>query len=114
MKLWLDDIRDPPDATWMCVRTPEEAIAELENGLVTDLSLDHDLGLHELGGRERSGYDVLVWIETQVADDHEFAVPELRIHSANPVGRARMEQAIESIRRLRGVSPSSLREGLSE
>jgi hypothetical protein len=71
---------------------------------VTELSLDHDLGLQQPDAKERSGYDVLVWIEAHVARDPAFAVPDIRIHSANPVGRARMEQALASIRRLRGAS----------
>ncbi|MDE1348062.1 cyclic-phosphate processing receiver domain-containing protein [Vibrio aestuarianus] len=42
---------------------PEEAIALLKQGTVTEISLDHDLGDDEHG----TGYDVVLWIEEAVA-----------------------------------------------
>jgi hypothetical protein len=48
MKLYLDDERPTP-AGWIGVKWPDEAIAYLETGSVTDLSLDHDLGDDERG-----------------------------------------------------------------
>ncbi|KXP08710.1 cyclic-phosphate processing receiver domain-containing protein [Tsukamurella pseudospumae] len=45
MKLFVDDIRDPPDATWIVTRTSAEALAVLQSGAQDDeLSLDHDVG----------------------------------------------------------------------
>jgi len=108
MKIWLDDVRDPPDEDWIHVYTPEEATSALEGGRVVELSLDHDLGLAEPDGRERTGYDVLVFIERELAlGTITFPIPTIRIHSANSVGRRRMEQAIASIQRLhQGRNPS--------
>jgi hypothetical protein len=64
------------------------------------LSLDHDLGLDSLEA-ERTGYTVLTWLEAEIAHERwPFPLPQITIHSANPVGRARMERAIESIHRL--------------
>jgi hypothetical protein len=101
VRVWLDDLREAPPG-WVRVRTPEEAIALLETGEVTEMSLDHDLGLLD-GERERTGYDVLLWLEREVAEGRWVSpLPEIRVHSANPVGRARMERAIASIRRLLG------------
>ena len=58
------------------------------------------------GERERTGYDVLLWLEREVAEGRWlFPLPEIGVHSANPVGRARMEQAIASIRRMRPDGP---------
>ena len=58
--------------------------------------MDHDLG------REETGYDVLKWLEEGVATKKIDYIPDvILIHSANPVGRARMEQAIRSILRRR-------------
>jgi NAD+-processing family protein with receiver domain len=69
---------------------------------VEEISLDHDLGLARPES-ERTGYDVLSWLEKELATGAwRFDVPEIRVHSANPVGWRRMEQAIESIRRLSG------------
>jgi hypothetical protein len=59
MKVFLDDERATPEG-WTRVKTPEEAIELLKTDRVTHLSLDHDLGLSE----DRTGYTVLVWIDS--------------------------------------------------
>jgi hypothetical protein len=97
MKVYLDDRRRPPNG-WILVRWPAEAIALLQTGNVTDLSLDHDLGGDDMF-ETRTGYDVLVWIEKAVAL-HRFVPPRITIHSSNPAGRARMNLAVQSIMRL--------------
>jgi hypothetical protein len=102
IRVWLDDVRDAP-AGWTRAYTAREAIALLEAGGVTEISLDHDLGDDEKFG---TGYDVACWIEERVAV-HGFEPPTIKIHSANSVGRARMQQAIESIERLRRRELSS-------
>jgi len=94
MKVYLDDERATPDG-WMRVFWPDEAIAFLEKGGVTEISLDHDLGDDERG----TGYDVLLWIEEAVAL-RGFKPPEMRVHSANSSARLKMEQAISTIERL--------------
>lgn len=61
IKLWLDDMRRAPDASWLHVKTAQVAI-------------------EVFGGWENgTGYDVACW----------------RVHSANPVGRAKMADALE-------------------
>ena len=100
MKVWLDDRRDAADG-WLHVRTPDEAIELLRTGQVEEISLDHDLGLFTTEGKEWTGYAVLKWLEHEVATGTAaFDIPIISIHSANPVGRKRMEQAIASIARL--------------
>ena len=100
MNLWLDDMRTPPDEEWVWVRTPEDAIAILDAGRVRRLSLDHDLGL-DTPESERTGYSVLLWLEAEIAHGRwRYPLPEITIHSANPVGRKRMQQAITWIERL--------------
>ena len=98
MRVFLDDVRPAPEG-WVLVRWPSEVIALLEAGEVAELSLDHDLGDDKI-----TGYDVLVWLEEAVAM-RGFVPPTIRIHSANVVGRARMEQAIASIERLAARKP---------
>jgi hypothetical protein len=99
-QIWLDDRRPPPSRDWDWVRTPEEAIDLLRTGEVERLSLDHDLGL-DVGGRERTGYDVLAWLEQEVGTGRAtFPLPALEVHSANPPAAARMERAIGAIQRL--------------
>jgi hypothetical protein len=98
LKVWLDDRRPAPE-NWRHVRTPEEAIELLRGGEVEELSLDHDLGLG-VGARERTGYDVLLWLEREVAAGRARPPAAIKVHSGNVAVIERMEQAIESIGRL--------------
>jgi hypothetical protein len=100
VKVYLDDLRPAPDG-WVLVKTAPAAIAALASGGVTHLSLDHDLGDADGVG---NGYDVLVWLEEQVALAG-FVPPELAVHSANPAARPKMQAAIASIRRLANLTP---------
>jgi len=92
MKVFLDDERPTPEG-WVRAFWPEEVIALLKTGEVTELSLDHDLG-----DDARSGYDVLTWLEEQ-AFEGTLRMPEITIHSANAAGRQRMAAAVRSIHR---------------
>lgn len=93
MKIYLDDERKAPDG-WKQVRWPEEAIALLKSGVVTHVSLDHDLGDDEHG----TGYDVILWLEEAVAT-RKFRPPHMVVHSANSSAREKMEAGIRSIER---------------
>ena len=96
MKVYLDDERQTPDG-WVRVYWPDEAVRLLETGQVQEISLDHDLG--EEGPTARTGYDVVLWLEEQVAT-MGFTPPKVVVHSANPPARTRMESGITSIARL--------------
>ncbi len=99
VKVWLDDRRDPPGDGWLHVTTPEEVIDLFGTGGVEELSLDHDLGL-DVGGRERTGYDVLLWLEQEVAAGRLKPPSVIKVDSGNVAVVKRLEQAIESIQRL--------------
>jgi len=97
MILWLDDIRSPkkygyPDAYW--AKTAEEAITILQTGAVTFASLDHDLSEMAIIGLapsdEKTGYDVVRWME----ENGVWPSGGVKVHSMNPVGKARMEAVI--------------------
>ena len=122
MKLWLDDSRNPEQHNhpgWHWVRTAEEAIAWLkaDNFEIDEISLDHDLGvpscrdcrmsakseeeyskIFELGcvHGEKTGYEVILWLEQNLDHWPQFGV---HVHSMNPAGRFRMQQAIDKIQR---------------
>ena len=53
MRVYLDDERKPPEG-WQLVKWPDEAIALLEQGVVEEISLDHDLGDATTGHRTES------------------------------------------------------------
>ena len=99
MKLYLDDERQTPEG-WDRAYTADEAINWLKTGGVTHLSLDHDLGPNWAG----TGYDVVLWVEKKIFEqafdfDNPFIPPLMTVHSANPVGRQKMELAINMIYR---------------
>jgi hypothetical protein len=96
MKIWLDDIRTPPDEAWEWAKTPGEAIALLHSNGVEVISLDHDLGFD--GERELNGYEVVLWIEEAVAL-RSYDPPEMLVHSANPPGHDRLLRGVEAIER---------------
>ena len=97
MKLWLDDLRLPPQG-WHWVKSAKEAIIILKSGVVKEISLDHDLGDDLAMG---TGYDVAVAIE-QGAFSGVLAPLIWSIHSANPVGIQKMRQALYNADRFWG------------
>lgn len=97
MKVFLDDEREAPNG-WARTFWPEDTIALLKTGLVTDLSLDHDLGDDTRG----TGYTVLLWLEERVFLEG-ITPPKITIHSANSSARHKMLLAVESIYRRASV-----------
>lgn len=95
MRVYLDDQRKP-GGDWVVTQTVAETIKLLETRMVDELSLDHDLGEDDTVG---TGYDVLLWLEQQVATKGFKPPAILKVHSANSAARPKMEQAIEQIRR---------------
>lgn len=114
VRIYLDDTRKTPNG-WIRAYNYDDAIALLTQykGRVAAMSFDHDLGLDwelydgqmpwdEFMSLSPTGYDVLCWIEKEVAQGNKKVCPDtMLIHSANPVGRKNMQLAIDSINRLR-------------
>lgn len=96
--VYLDDERTAPGG-WVQVRWPEEAIDLLKTGNVETISLDHDLGEGSEYENPRTGYDVLLWIEKEVATG-DFTPPKIIIHTANTPARSKMNLAVRQIKRL--------------
>ena len=88
MRLWIDDIRLPPDSSWTWAKTSQEALALL-NSDCTEISFDHDLG------GDDTSMPVARRVE-ELAFSGEQAPPIWHIHSANPVGRQNLKAALES------------------
>jgi hypothetical protein len=91
-RLWLDDIRHPPDDTWIWAASPEAFVTEVfttpwdNDDLV---SFDHDLGACA------DGYEcakLLIQFCTVMGLAH---LPKMECHSQNPVGRERIERLIQ-------------------
>jgi len=99
MKIYVDDERKPPRG-WTHTDNAKDTKTILCSGIrVTDISLDHDLGDYETYG---NGYDIIVWIEEMAFREQWDRVPDnIHIHTANPVGEAKMRAALENIERFR-------------
>lgn len=98
MKIWLDDIRKPPQGyKWFKEVKSLKKFFKKNYRKITQMSLDHDLGENV-----PTGYDFIAWIEMLVhVEGIRFNI-DFNVHSANPVGEYRMLQAIKSINRKLG------------
>ena len=93
MKLYLDDVRQAPK-DWIQCRWPDEVIDYMQKNEVEEISLDHDLGdvSYSYFTPERTGMDVLTWVEAQQRSNPLFHVPKIIVHSANPARAKTMRQ----------------------
>lgn len=90
MKLWVDDLRPAP-AQYVTAKSVNEAIrlileAEENHVEIEVLDLDHDLGDYCKDGGD--AIKLLDWLAER------GTLYQVRIHTANPVGRANMERMI--------------------
>jgi hypothetical protein len=84
LRIFLDDLRPAPEG-WVLVKTAEECLDLLakNKGLVSSLSLDHDLG--DQSEDEKHGY----WFVKQMVERGLYA-DVINLHTSNPVGRENM------------------------
>jgi hypothetical protein len=86
-RVYLDDERVAPRG-WLHVANAEGMLQLLQEGLVKEMSLDHDLG-----DVERSG----TWLVNQIeklAFKERLKVPPFKVHSMNPVGANYMRRVL--------------------
>ncbi len=57
------------------------------------LLLDHDLASYDENGKEKTGYDVMCWLE----QNSQHLPAKIKLVTSNPVGRQRMQQVINSL-----------------
>jgi hypothetical protein len=89
LKLWVDDLRPPPDDTWIHCETSSSAIwllkyARQGGSVVAEMSLDHDLG------GDDTTRPIVMWM-----CEREYWPLQVHVHSANPVGIEWLEGMIE-------------------
>lgn len=91
MKLWLDDLRSPPDQSWhWCTSTwGAKAVLAHYGGEVTEMSLDNDLGEGQEEGRR-----LVLWM----CEQNCWPTGDITIHSANPVAGEYMTGMIDRYR----------------
>lgn len=96
MKLWVDDVRQPPSDDWIWAQTANEAICCIyyyEHNMTDDtiiIDLDHDAGDYVQHGGDY--IKILDWLENVgIVDTGYF----FHIHSMNPVGIQNMRAIIQ-------------------
>ena len=93
--LWVYDIRNPPAELMGCdiARSYFEAIELLEANSYGTIYLDHDLASFEADGREKTGYDIVLYLVQRKSDG--LPVPKTyHLLTANPVGYDNMRAVI--------------------
>lgn len=91
MKLFLDDLRNAPDNSWVIVRNYYDCIDILTTGKVKVSSLDHDLGT------DLTGYDVAKAMMKYKTLSFDWPVPKTLVHSCNLIGRDNIISCLKSI-----------------
>lgn len=87
-KLWLDDVREPPNDYWDVVRNFNQFKNYIDNnGVPRDISFDHDLG------GEENGYHCALYIV-----QNDLPIYDFRVHSSNPVGAKNIFDLLHSYR----------------
>lgn len=107
IKLWLDDQRPCPfiGGAWKTALNYEEAIQLLTNSEgVDECWLDHDLAEDHYRANmdpgyispNKSGLDVVRWMSQngKMPEAQKDTIPNIRVHSLNPVGSKNIAQAI--------------------
>lgn len=96
MKLWIDDVRQPPSDDWIWCKSVNGAKAMIimyEHQYQTDtitIDLDHDAGEFEINGGDY--INLLNWLEEEQCVDTGYF---FHIHSMNPVGIQNMRNIIQ-------------------
>lgn len=103
MKLWIDDVRQPPDESWTWVKSVDEAKIYYTQctrpyhnvyvtPAITEISLDHDAGDYASMGGDYIRF--LDWLEKKAIIKNYQIDTLFTIHSRNPVGKCNMENII--------------------
>lgn len=88
MKLFVDDLRLPPDSSWTVARSSSEALGMCEAIWPSQLALDHDLGGEDTIMNFLKGL-YKMW-------DGKRPIPSWTVHSGNPVGKKNIESYMNS------------------
>lgn len=83
MKIWLDDVRTPPEGEWEWVKTSQEALdllARVDIEAVEEMSFDHDLGRDQHGVDDTSRR-----VAYYLCENNKFP-KKVFVHSLNPIG----------------------------
>ena len=91
MYLYVDDIRDAPDDTWMVARKVEEAIRLIDANEFEKISLDHDI-------ENRPSDETFKPVAYFIAEKYRSKVitPLVIIHTMNPVAAQQIKAILDT------------------
>lgn len=106
-KLFLDDVRFPPDydEEWVIARSYDDAVWYVEaRGVPNFIAFDHDLASDHyiVGEGEKDGYQFAKWFSDYVLLG-EMDLPEdfsYHVHSMNPIGAKKIKDWMEDFFRV--------------
>ena len=125
IKLFVDDIRNAPDNSWVVSRTVSEAIRTIAQWDIEEISLDHDISHQVAIGRVSRPYPcdecfcaVAYFMGLRYSKKKEFNnveitvannPPKITLHTSNPVGAEKMKNIlkdyhIDCVIKLSGIS----------
>jgi hypothetical protein len=126
-RLYLDDIRTPIGDDWIIARNYDEFVAQVKLyglGRFEVISLDHDLGegamveyytnvknnymLDYNNIEERTGMDCCRFLVAESMNER-IPLPQIYVHSANPIGAANMMGYINNYLMNCGLSQTCIR-----
>lgn len=87
-------------------RTFQSGLEALKNETWDLLVLDHDLASFDEDGKEKTGLDIMNFLEEQVALGNTEVMPkEIYFITANPVGKMNMKYVLERINKMLKGTP---------
>jgi len=101
MKIYLDDLIDsqrPVPAGWVGARNMAEFKKILEQATKDKIAIEAISFDHDLGPGEPEGYDIIKWL-AEYYPELVVGETEIKVHSANPVGRDNIEIYIQSCKK---------------
>lgn len=108
--LFLDDIRNPEDVTWVALPRCEWVVVRsfvefvdvvTQRGVPAFITFDHDLADAHYGNMpsaEKTGYNCAKWL-VEFCMDNRTKIPEFAVHSMNPVGAENIRQFLLNARK---------------
>ncbi len=105
--IFLDDIRNPQDITWINLFTTDYVIVRNYSDFVNTVSrfgvpffvtFDHDLSDFTSSDYEMTGYDCAKWL-VEYCIDNRKSIPKFAVHSMNSVGAENIRKCLLNARR---------------
>jgi hypothetical protein len=111
-KLFLDDVREPEQVTWVklpggpweIVRNYNQFVEHInKHGIPSFVAFDHDLAEEHYGAnprsdfKEKTGYHCAKWLIEKCMDE-DTSFPHYVVHSMNPVGKMNITSLVENFK----------------